>query len=102
MLPPIPIMVIKFNIVLSFIYTPPIINISLFKMYYEVKNPHNTKRILNFDDLRLVDENGTTWNKINDGETAKQISKDESIIYLQSNYFRNPKKLSLVINKIQA
>lgn len=62
----------------------------------------NSKQILNFDDIRLVDENGETWNKIGDGATASHISKDEVMVYLQSNYFREPKELYLVLEKIQA
>jgi len=65
-------------------------------------DPNNTKRIFSFDDLRLVDENGETWNKIQNGVIASIISPDEYILYLQSNYFRNPKELYLVLNKIQA
>lgn len=65
-------------------------------------DPNNSKRIFSFDDLRLVDENGETWNKIANGITANQISPEEAIIYLQSNYFREPKELYLVLNKIQA
>jgi hypothetical protein len=65
-------------------------------------NPNNTKRILNFDDLRLVDENDEAWNKINNGITASQIAPDEAIVYLQSNYFKEPKELYLVLNKLQA
>ncbi|WP_413303342.1 DUF4179 domain-containing protein [Bacillus sp. 1P10SD] len=68
-----------------------------------IKMDHgNTKKILNFDDLRLVDENGEVWNKIANGVSASKISDDEAIIYLQSNYFREPKELYLVFNKIQA
>jgi hypothetical protein len=66
------------------------------------KDPQNTKKILNFDDLHLVDENGETWNKSTNGTTATKISDNEEIIYLQSNYFRQPKELYLVFNKIQA
>lgn len=66
------------------------------------KDPQNTKNILNFDDLRLVDENGETWNKPINGATATKISEEEEIIYLQSNYFRQPKELYLVFNKLQA
>jgi hypothetical protein len=65
-------------------------------------DPNNTKKLLNFDDLRLVDENGEVWNKIADGVTASHISENEKILYLQSNYFRDPKELYLVLNKIQA
>lgn len=63
---------------------------------------NNTKMLLNFDDLRLVDERGETWNKIVSGITASRISDDEAIIYLQSNYFRKPKELYLVLTKVQA
>jgi hypothetical protein len=66
------------------------------------KDPNNTKKILNFDDLRLVDENGETWNKISNGTTARKISENEEIIYLQSNYFRQPEELYLALNKLQA
>ncbi|WP_042357084.1 DUF4179 domain-containing protein [Bacillus rubiinfantis] len=65
-------------------------------------DPKNTKKLLNFDDIRLVDEHGETWNKISNGITANPISADETIIYLQSNYFREPQELYLVLNKIQA
>jgi hypothetical protein len=65
-------------------------------------DPNNTKKLLNFDDLRLVDENGEVWNKIADGVTASHISENEKILYLQSNYFRDPEELYLVLNKIQA
>jgi hypothetical protein len=65
-------------------------------------DPENTKKLLEFEDLRLVDENGETWSKINNGTTASKISDDETIYYLQSNYFNEPEKLFLVFNKIQA
>jgi len=62
----------------------------------------NTKRLLSFEDIRLVDENGEEWSKITNGITASNISKDEVILYSQSNYFKEPKSLSIVLNKIQA
>lgn len=65
-------------------------------------DPANMKKILNLDDLRLVDENGEVWNKVNNGVTATNISENEHIIYLQSNYFRQPKELYLALNKLQA
>jgi hypothetical protein len=66
------------------------------------KDPNNTKKILGYEDLRLVDENGEVWNKISNGQTGTTISENEEIIYLQSNYFRQPKELYLAVNKIQA
>ncbi|MEH6992523.1 DUF4179 domain-containing protein [Neobacillus drentensis] len=65
-------------------------------------DPANSKKLLNFDDIRLVDENGEVWNKINNGVSASRISENEAIIYLQSNYFNNLEKLYLEVNKIQA
>ncbi|WP_442598887.1 DUF4179 domain-containing protein [Neobacillus sp. D3-1R] len=65
-------------------------------------DPNNTKKILEFKDLRLVDENGEAWNKNTNGTSASRISDDEEIIYLQSNYFRKPKELYLVMDKLQA
>ncbi|MGE8207487.1 DUF4179 domain-containing protein [Heyndrickxia sp. NPDC080065] len=65
-------------------------------------NPNNTKKILDFQDLRLVDQNGEVWSKIINGVSGRDISDSESIIYLQSNYFSKPKELYLVMNKIQA
>lgn len=65
-------------------------------------DPNNTKRVFSFDDIRLVDEHGEAWNAINNGVTASHISPDEMIIYLQSNYFREPKGLYLIMNKVQA
>ncbi|WP_062106327.1 DUF4179 domain-containing protein [Bacillus niameyensis] len=66
------------------------------------RDPNNTKKILNFDDLRLVDENGEIWSKISNGISGSRISDDEEIVYLQSNYFNEPKELYLEFNKIQA
>jgi Family of unknown function (DUF5643)/Domain of unknown function (DUF4179) len=65
-------------------------------------DPDNLKKLLNFDDIRLVDENGEVWNKINNGVFASRISENEAILYLQSNYFNNPERLYLEVNKIQA
>lgn len=65
-------------------------------------NPHNTKTILGFDDLHLVDETGETWGEIINGEVMRKISEYELIIYLQSNYFNDPEELYLSIYTIQA
>lgn len=67
-----------------------------------VMDEDNSKKILAFEDIRLVDENGESWTKIANGITAQQLGANEHILYLQSNYFKEPKKLYLVINKLQA
>ncbi|PWW29602.1 uncharacterized protein DUF4179 [Cytobacillus oceanisediminis] len=65
-------------------------------------DPNNSKKIFEFQDIRLVDENGESWTKISNGITASHVSDNEDILYLQSNYFKEPKELYLAINKIQA
>ncbi|USK54438.1 DUF4179 domain-containing protein [Cytobacillus solani] len=67
-----------------------------------VMDPENSKRIFTFEDIRLVDENGEAWTKIANGFTASQLNDNEHILYLQSNYFKEPKELYLVMNKLQA
>ncbi|RDU36745.1 hypothetical protein DRW41_11880 [Neobacillus piezotolerans] len=66
-------------------------------------DPDNSKRILSFDEIRLVDEHGETWNKISNGITASGgVADDKRVLYVQSNYFREPKELYLIPGKIQA
>lgn len=64
-------------------------------------NPNNSKKILQFPDLRLEDENGEIWGS-RSGISGSEIGELEQIIYLQSNYFEKPKELYLRINKLQA
>ncbi len=64
-------------------------------------DPSNTKEILAFEDMRLVDERGETWGKIN-GVVGSEIAENEQIIYLQSNYFHDPERLYLVFSRMQA
>ncbi|MEC5425360.1 DUF4179 domain-containing protein [Virgibacillus sp. C22-A2] len=66
------------------------------------KDPNNTKNLLYFEDLRLVDEHGEEWSKISNGITVSQLLDEEEIIYLESNYFKEPEELYLIINRIQA
>ncbi|REB05250.1 DUF4179 domain-containing protein [Sporosarcina sp. BI001-red] len=67
-------------------------------------DPNNTKKILSFEDMRLVDERGEVWSKIANGVTAfgNEKGKTTHTFFLQSNYFSTPKKLYLQINKAQA
>ncbi|MDQ0273008.1 DUF4179 domain-containing protein [Cytobacillus purgationiresistens] len=62
----------------------------------------NSKKIFEFNDLRLVDEHGESWTKITNGVTASHISDNEWVVYLQSNYFKEPKELYLTFSKLQA
>ena len=65
-------------------------------------NPNNSKKILQFSDLRLEDENGEVWGSSLSGISGRGIGEHEQIIFLQSNYFEKPKELYLRINKLQA
>lgn len=65
-------------------------------------DPSNSKKILDFTDFKLLDQNSEVWSKITNGNTAKIINDNERIIYLQSNYFKDPKELYLDISKLQA
>ncbi|MQR96011.1 DUF4179 domain-containing protein [Fictibacillus phosphorivorans] len=65
-------------------------------------NEENEKYILQFDDLRLVDENNEVWGNIANGITGSGDKDTEREVYLQSNYFKEPKELYLVLNSAQA
>ncbi|WP_336990621.1 DUF4179 domain-containing protein [Bacillus infantis] len=67
-----------------------------------VFDPENSKKIFALEDLRLVDENGEAWSGIANGVSAQDIKENEKIIYLQSNYFKEPKELYLALNKVMA
>ncbi|MFC5601872.1 DUF4179 domain-containing protein [Sporosarcina koreensis] len=58
----------------------------------------NSKKILQFEDMRLEDENGEVWGSIMNGVSAM----GRETYFLQSNYFEQPEKLYLRINKMQA
>jgi Family of unknown function (DUF5643)/Domain of unknown function (DUF4179) len=62
----------------------------------------NDKQILHLEDLRIVDEKGEVWGKITNGVTASGSYDEKQKIYLQSNYFHEPKELYLLLNKAQA
>ncbi|HSI65989.1 MAG TPA: DUF4179 domain-containing protein [Planococcus sp. (in: firmicutes)] len=66
-------------------------------------HPDNTKKILQFEDMRLEDENGELWGSIKNGFSAfGGIEDGEMTFFLQSNYFEVPEELYLRINKMQA
>lgn len=66
-------------------------------------DPDNSQRILGFDDLRFLDENGEEWSAIQNGLTAKGNMLDgETTYFMQSNYFREPKKLTLQVGEVKA
>ncbi|QHS24209.1 DUF4179 domain-containing protein [Virgibacillus sp. MSP4-1] len=62
----------------------------------------NAKKILAYEDVKLVDERGETWGKIMNGVSASRTSDHTRTIYMQSNYFHEPEELYLLVNKLQA
>src|SRR5690625_2834313 len=70
-------------------------------VYIEI-DPNNTKELLTFEDLHIVDETGERWDRNTIGPTIENLSSHEKVIHLQSNYFRNPDELYLVADHIQA
>lgn len=65
-------------------------------------DPENDQKILQFEDLRLEDEKGEVWGSIKNGTSAMGGEDGSEIYFLQSNYFKEPKKLFLRLNKVQA
>ncbi|MGG4488309.1 DUF4179 domain-containing protein [Metabacillus idriensis] len=63
---------------------------------------NNTMELFVFEDLRLVDEKGEPWSIYHNGLVGKEISASEDMIYLESNYFEQPKELYLEFSKIRA
>lgn len=67
-------------------------------------SPSNTKELLSFDDLKLVDKKGRKWTSTNENGIGYGIRSDEEnkIMYLPINYFNHPKELYMEFTKIQA
>ncbi len=65
-------------------------------------DPANTKKIFAFDDLRLLDEKGQEWGRIMNGVTGSQLDDNHVTLYFQSNYFTEPKELTLRGQSIRA
>ncbi|RLQ91139.1 DUF4179 domain-containing protein [Falsibacillus albus] len=61
----------------------------------------NSKQILNMEDLELVDEKGEAWSRVSNG-TTRSGEGNHVTYYLESNYFKKPKRLYLVFHKLQA
>ncbi|MGD7046015.1 DUF4179 domain-containing protein [Jeotgalibacillus proteolyticus] len=69
----------------------------------EIKaHPDNSKKILHFESMRLVNEDGEEWSGSSNGSTSSGDNETGWSVYLQSNYFENPDELYLEINEMQA
>ena len=65
-------------------------------------DPANSKKIFTFDDLTLVNEKGEEWGRIMNGVTSSRPDENHDILFFQSNYFTQPKKLFLRGKSIRA
>lgn len=63
---------------------------------------NNSKKVLGYEDIRIVDEKGEQWGTIMNGVLASKIDDNHEIIYFQSNYFSIPKKLYIMASNIRA
>lgn len=64
---------------------------------------HNDMEILQFEDMRLEDENGEVWSSIQNGASGfGGVENKERTYFLQSNYFKEPKELYFKFDKVQA
>ncbi len=63
----------------------------------------NTKELLDFPDIKMVDGTGKERGKIMNGVTSTYLNEEmnKRIIYLQSNYFTDPKELYITLNEIK-
>ncbi|MEG0472165.1 MAG: DUF4179 domain-containing protein [Solibacillus sp.] len=66
-------------------------------------DPSNTMQLLELADLKLIDENGEQWGSIINGITKSgSIREGKYTLYMQSNYFEQPKQLTLAIGSVYA
>lgn len=63
----------------------------------------NTMQLLKFTSVRLMDENGEEWVLPRNSTGHNGHFRDGEVsLFLQSNYFRQPKKLTLIMERIEA
>ncbi|MEO4054796.1 DUF4179 domain-containing protein [Solibacillus sp. CAU 1738] len=63
----------------------------------------NSMRILDFNTVKLIDEKGEEWGRGRSGISALGSLRDNHYtMFIESNYFREPKSLTLIIDKIEA
>ncbi|KQL37044.1 DUF4179 domain-containing protein [Psychrobacillus sp. FJAT-21963] len=63
----------------------------------------NDMEILQFEDMRIEDENGEVWSSIQNGTSGfGGVGNKERTYFLQSNYFKEPKELYFKFDKVQA
>lgn len=66
-------------------------------------SPTNSMRILDFETIEIFDERGEEWGSIKNGLSSAGTLLDGNVSYfIQSNYFREPKSLTIHLGKVQA
>lgn len=63
---------------------------------------NNTKKILGFDDIAIINEKDETWGTIMNGVSGSRNDDNHETLYFQSNYFTNPKSLYISAKSIRA
>ena len=62
----------------------------------------NSKKILGYDDIEIVNEKGEKWATIKNGVTGTRKDDDHQTLFFQSNYFTNPKELYIKGSSIKS
>lgn len=62
----------------------------------------NSKKILNYDDLEIIDEKGEKRATITNGISASFIDENHATLYFQSNFFTDVKRLYIKGSSIRA
>ncbi|USG63799.1 DUF4179 domain-containing protein [Brevibacillus ruminantium] len=65
-------------------------------------DPHNTKYIFGFEELRLVDEKGETYTFWGNGVPHQTLNENEMTYFVESSFFQEPEKLVLKASGIRA
>lgn len=62
----------------------------------------NTKRILRFDDIAIINEKGERWATIMNGVSGSRVDENHEVLYFQSNYYTDPHALYITGSSIRA
>ena len=62
----------------------------------------NSKKILGYDDIEIVNEKGEKWATIMNGVSGTRKDDDHQTLFFQSNYFTNPKELYIKGSSIKS
>ncbi|MCM0649332.1 DUF4179 domain-containing protein [Clostridium swellfunianum] len=63
---------------------------------------NNSKKVLGYDDIKIVDEKGNQWGTIINGVSGSRKNDSHETIYFQSNYFNSPKHLYIKASNVRA